>query len=545
VKKLGNFEVLEEIAEGGMGVVYRARQPALDRVVVLKKMRQDLLTDPSMVERFQREARAAACVHQQNVVAVYDCFQFRGDHYIAQEYVDGGDVGEVLQRIGRIEPRIAGLLALAVVRGLEEIHSRGIVHRDIKPTNILIGKDGQTKIADFGIALEKSGFGLTRPGTLLGSVPYMSPEQMMGEQVDYRSDLFSFGILLYQLVTGAVPYQESNENSLDTLLERMQSRRYDSPKKRGVKVPWYLVRLIRQCLRPRPARRIQSATDVRRRLERWLGVVSPADCREEIAAYLREQGLVEASSGETTVTTAVSRSRRQIGMGRRRLYAAAASGLALVLIASGAALLTREEPEVGSRSEAARDVPMESRTFSGPAANRAGTPPVDRGDLTGPGETAGTRDIDDFGYTAGIRDMVDSGETADSRNLVSVRDTADPGDEDGSGDTPGMGDVASHGDATRSRDHADPGEETEIVAAALPPVVEPARVRFVAHPWAKVTIDNDTDFHTPRAEPLELMPGEHTVTFAHPRYGSAEYVLDVTPGEDRLVRHVFDEAPAL
>jgi serine/threonine-protein kinase len=536
VKKLGNFEVLEEIAEGGMGVVYRARQPALDRVVVLKKMRQDLLADPSMVERFQREARAAACVHQQNVVAVYDCFQFRGDHYIAQEYVDGGDAGEALQRIGRIEPRIAGLIALAVVRGLEEIHARGIVHRDIKPTNILIGKDGQTKIADFGIALEKSGFGLTRPGTLLGSVPYMSPEQMMGEQVDYRSDLFSFGILLYQLVTGEVPYQESDENSLDTLLERMQSGRHDSPRKRGVKVPWYLVRLIRKCLRPRPARRIQSATDVRRRLERWLGVVSPADCREEIAAYLREQGLVEVSSGETTVTTAVSRSRRQIGMGRRRLYAAAASGLVLVLIASGAALLSREGPERGARSEVVPDVPVETRTFDRPAARESEATLVDRGDTTGP--VVGSRDMDGFRDTAAFRETVGSRDPAGSRDVAGSWQTTSSGETAGvgDGDEPGRGDTAQSGD---------PSDETGTVAAASPPVVEPARVRFVAHPWAKITVDGDTDFHTPRAEPLELIPGEHTVTFEHPRYGSAEYVLDVRPGEDRLVRHVFDEAPAL
>jgi len=132
-KKLGSFEILEEIGQGGMGIVYLARQPDLDRPVVVKKMLRGLTVDPSAVERFQREARAAAAVHHQNVVAVYDCFSIRGDHYIAEEYVDGPDLRSVLDEAKRLEPRIAALIALEIVRGLEEIHARGIVHRDLKP----------------------------------------------------------------------------------------------------------------------------------------------------------------------------------------------------------------------------------------------------------------------------------------------------------------------------------------------------------------------------------------------------------------------------
>jgi hypothetical protein len=144
----------------------------------------------------------------------------------------------------------------------------------------------------------------------------------------------------------------------------------------------------------------------------------------------------------------------------------------------------------------------------------------------------GFRDTAAFRETVGSRDPAGSRDVAGSWQTTSSGETAGVGD----GDEPGRGDTAQSGD---------PSDETGTVAAASPPVVEPARVRFVAHPWAKITVDGDTDFHTPRAEPLELIPGEHTVTFEHPRYGSAEYVLDVRPGEDRLVRHVFDEAPAL
>ncbi|MEN8184327.1 MAG: serine/threonine-protein kinase, partial [Myxococcota bacterium] len=142
-RKISSYEIEDEIAQGGMGVVYLARQPALDRKVVLKALRRDLAEDPIHDERFSREAQATAGVHHQNVVTVYDCFSWRGERFIAQEFVDGKDLCSVLAKVKRIPPRIAGLIALQVSRGLEEIHARGIVHRDLKPANILIGKGGE------------------------------------------------------------------------------------------------------------------------------------------------------------------------------------------------------------------------------------------------------------------------------------------------------------------------------------------------------------------------------------------------------------------
>ncbi|ANM28473.1 hypothetical protein ABI59_00775 [Acidobacteria bacterium Mor1] len=300
-KRLGNYEVLREIGQGGMGVVYLARQPALTRMAVLKRMRPELQADPSIVERFEREARAAAAVHHQNVVAVYDCFVSRGGHYIAQEFVDGRDLSSVLTKLRRIDPDIAALIALEMVRGLEGIHAEGIIHRDIKPANVLVGSSGEVKIADFGIAQEGRAPGLTRPGTMLGSVPYMSPEQMQGERVDYRTDLFSFGIVLYEMVVGYPPFRESSEDSTDTLLERIQFERFVSPRRAVRKVPRWMARLIRHCLRARPGRRPPSATALRRTLERHLGRVSAADCRREIAEYLWNEEVFELSERRTAV----------------------------------------------------------------------------------------------------------------------------------------------------------------------------------------------------------------------------------------------------
>jgi serine/threonine-protein kinase len=452
-----------------MGVVYLARQPALERTVVLKKMRRDLLADPSMVERFQREARAAAMIHHQNVVAVYDCFVARGDHYIAQEYVDGPDLREILSKIGKLEPRLAARIALEVARGLEEIHSQGIVHRDLKPSNIIIGRSGEAKIADFGIAIEGRGAGLTRPGTMLGSVPYMSPEQMLGERVDYRSDLFSFGILLYEMITGVPPFRESDDGATDTLVERMQSGRYVSPRKMASRVPWYLVWLIRRCLKGNPARRARGATQVRKHLERWLGNVSPADTRKRIVEPLAARDLLRVEKDETEPTVAASRTRGRLRRWRR-LWPVPAGATALLAVA----LLW-----------------WSSTADRGPTVSEPAIP----------AETEVTR--------AG----------ASIPRVSSEPGTADPKE-------------------TAAGPPSKKPSET-----ATPIVTEPSQVRFVAYPWAEIRIEGVEPILTPQAAPIELAAGAHTVRFTHPTYGSAEYKINLTPGEERVLTHVYREAP--
>ncbi len=336
-RRVGSFEVLDEIGHGGMGIVYLARQPALDRPVVLKKIRRDLLDEPYMLERFQREARAAAAVHHQNVVAVYDCFANRRDHYIAQEYVAGPDLGRVLERIVRIDPKVAAVVALEIARGLEEIHARGIVHRDLKPENILLGAGGEVKIADFGIALEGRAAQLTLPGTLLGSVPYLSPEQLLGERVDARSDLFTFGIVLYEMLTGEPPFRASSDDDTDTLLRRMQSGRFKPVRERVPATPRWLERIVRECLRPKPSRRPASAHDLRRRLERRLHTTSPGDCRRAVRHYLVSCGIVERPAERTRVRPAAKKRaspmrRAVVRLAITAAIAAAAAGAAWALM---------------------------------------------------------------------------------------------------------------------------------------------------------------------------------------------------------------------
>jgi serine/threonine-protein kinase len=330
-KTIGSFVVERELGEGGMGIVFLGRHKALDRPVVLKKLRRDMASNPELVERFHREARAAARIHHQNVVTVYDCFGFRGDSYIAQELVDGVDLRTALARAGRIPHRIASLIVLEVLRGLEEIHARGTVHRDLKPANILLGRGGEVKIADFGIVLEPSDSSLTQPGVMLGSPPYMPPEQLLGERLDFRGDLFSLGVFFYEMLAGTPPFRVPEGEQQETLLRQIQRGHYPRLRKHA-HVPRYLARLIGASLRPRPRQRIQTATELRMAIERRLSHPTPAYCRAEISAWLLERSVVPVDGGETVVIPAAQLRPRP----RRRLLRWAAVGAVVALLASGA-----------------------------------------------------------------------------------------------------------------------------------------------------------------------------------------------------------------
>jgi len=448
VKKLGSFEVLQEIGQGGMGIVYLARQPALERLAVLKRIRRELLTDSRMLERFHREARAAAAVHHRNVVAVYDCFPVRGDHYIAQEFVDGKDLRTIVDELRRIDADMAALIGLEVIRGLEQIHASGTIHRDLKPANILVGRDGAVKIADFGIALDWKADGLTHPGTMIGSIPYMSPEQMQGKRIDYRSDLFSFGMMLYEMLVGAPAFVESTEDSSEVVLKRMKGAEFVPPRVAVPTVPRYLARLIGSCLRATPSRRPESAASVRLLLERHLGGACSADSSLEIAAFFHQQGVLPAIDDRTTVQPALRARRRR----RRRSWMLPTSAAALLLL-------------------------LGTAYFAGKAGSGTNT-------------AAGSPDF----------------------NAATVIPT-------------------SH--------RSSPPSESPVPLEAVPQPA-PARVRFAAHPWAKVRIDDERGFYTPRAEYLLLEPGKHRVAFEHSTLGAAEYDVELAPGETRVILHEFD-----
>jgi len=339
-RRLGGFTVERELGQGGMGVVVLARQLSLDRPAVLKRIHSDLAAQPDLEARFEREAMAAARLHHPNVVSVYDRFQYRGQNYIATEFVDGVDLSVILARETRIPWRIAAGIALEVARGLEAIHAEGTLHRDLKPQNLLIGRRGEVKITDFGLALDSSGTALTQPGTAVGTPPYMPAEQLRGERVDPRADVFAFGCVLYEMLTHRPPFQVPEENAPESLLARVESGRYPRIRSHRRDVPRALARLVRQCLRPKASRRIASAAEARRRLESILDRPTPADAQNALASYLWEQHVFEPRATETVVMIAAAPG----GSAKSRLrMVGAAAALAAAILCLGLALRFPDE----------------------------------------------------------------------------------------------------------------------------------------------------------------------------------------------------------
>jgi serine/threonine-protein kinase len=336
-KTIGSYEVERELGRGGMGVVYLARQPDLDRRVVIKGLRRDFVDDPIATERFIREAQAASAIHHQNVVTVHDCFLVRGERFIALEFVDGVDLSTALGQVGRFPPRIAALVALEICRGLEEIHAQGIVHRDLKPSNVLLGRAGEVKIADFGIAIDGTAPALTQTGHAVGTPIYMSPEQLRGARADSRSDIFALGVVLYELLTGDTPFQLGGERGL---LDTIEAGSHRPVQRSAPATPRALKKVIRRCLLPKPARRPEDASELRCALDRQLGAPAPAECRARIAAWLWDRGVFENPPEEVESDATRAVARPEPPRRKRSLMLPWATAAVLATAALGAAVST-------------------------------------------------------------------------------------------------------------------------------------------------------------------------------------------------------------
>jgi serine/threonine protein kinase len=271
---LSHYLVLEKLGEGGMAVVYKARDTALDRLVVLKTLRPGQCSDPEHKRRFNHEARTASSLNHPNIVAVYEIGCDSGVDFIAMEWVDGGSLDHLIPSNG-LPLRQVLKYGCQIADALAKAHAAGIVHRDLKPANLLVTRDGTAKVADFGLAKAirdavsdphaatatfMNGTPLTEEGTILGTVAYMSPEQAEGKLLDARSDIFSFGAVLYEMVTGRRAF--SGETRISTLAAILT--RDPKPVSEVVHdVPVELERLITRCLRKDPERRFQHMGDVR------------------------------------------------------------------------------------------------------------------------------------------------------------------------------------------------------------------------------------------------------------------------------------------
>lgn len=262
---LGNrYEILEQLGGGGMAIVYKGRDTILNRLVTIKLMRPEYTSDEDFVRRFSREAQSVAKLSHPNIVSIYDVGRENEIHYLVMEYVDGEDLRSIIKREGFLEPAKAVRIASQVCDALEHAHESNIVHRDVKPHNILITRYGRAKLTDFGIAREASTATVTTTDTILGSVHYISPEQARGEVSDQKSDIYSLGVVLYEMLTGTVPF--SGDSPIAIALKHIQSE--PEPlidRKPGI--PVALERSVMRALHKDPLKRFMSASEMSSHLD--------------------------------------------------------------------------------------------------------------------------------------------------------------------------------------------------------------------------------------------------------------------------------------
>lgn len=421
LERIGNCRIVEEVASGGMAVVYRAVQDHLNRTVAIKALKSSVASEKQLVARFQREARALADLQHESIVHIYDFYETRGSLFIVMEYVEGIDLYDLLERCGRLPYDVAAVVAMQVARALDYIHYRAIVHRDVKPANIMVSRQGAVKVMDFGIVRDVAySTDLTQTGTGVGTPSYMSPEQILGDRLDARSDIFSLGVVLYQIATGRKPFVESEDKSV---MHKIRLEKHVRARKLEPDIPRELERIIDRCLQKEPKARWQSAQGLVMALERFLSKHVDMNHHARLVQFLRDKGIITKLEADEYLNPGLV----GVGSGERRPLAA-------------------------------RQTLRKSFQVQGSIA-------------------------------AGAAVML------------------------------GLIHLAPVGAEPPSPDPAE----------AAPS--EPGYLRVSVHPWGRVSIGEETEFVTPRADVVELPAGAYTVRVDHDHFEPLEKEIVVEPGD--------------
>jgi serine/threonine-protein kinase len=298
------YEIGKRIGRGGMAEIFQARDILLDRPVAMKVLFPEFATDPAFVERFRREAQAAANLNHPNIVAVYDWGKVNNTYYIAMEYVNGRTLADILKQSGTLTPMQVCDVMSEVASALISAHQNGVIHRDIKPGNILVSTTGQIKVADFGIARALGAGveqGLTQTGAVMGTATYFSPEQAQGVSTDQRSDIYSLGVVMYEMLSGVPPF--TGENAVAIAYKQVHERAMPLDQ-RLTSAPPEVAAIVAKCMEKSPDDRYSSAEEVRDELRRFVEGMPVLAVSAKKEAERATQVLPQTDVNATTVISA-------------------------------------------------------------------------------------------------------------------------------------------------------------------------------------------------------------------------------------------------
>ena len=405
----GRYRLDSKLGSGGMSTVYLARDETLERLVAVKLLHREISDQPDQLERFRREARSVAQVSHPNVVAVIDAGDDSGYPYIVFEYVSGETLKQRIDRLGRLPLDEAAAYAIEIGRGLSAAHARKLVHRDVKPQNVLIDPEGRAKVTDFGIARSLESDGLTKTGRVLGTTDYVSPEQAMGQDVDARSDIYSLGVVLYEMLTGKPPFEADSlvgvaMKHVNEPMPDLQERRPDASSA--------LAAVIERATLKDPKKRYPNMGAMLAELEGALEV--------EVARS-------GSSTGEaTTVLDTVSNRRRLLPSRRASL-----AGIALVLGATAIALVVAgitgkshsTSSTVGGGVSSGEEIPLTAAVDFDPIGGDGENHDLAKNAIDGSNSTAWPTSTYTTSPTltedgkAGVGIIVDAGRPVDARSM--------------------------------------------------------------------------------------------------------------------------------
>lgn len=350
VRKVGTSEIQREIGRGGMGVVYEAFQDGLARRVAVKALDGKLARSKELLERFRREGRALAQLRHQAIVAVHDLVDKDGTLYLVTDFVDGADLNRLLAKGGTIPPECVAVVGARVAEALDYVHFNKLLHRDVKPANVMVTRDGQVKLMDFGIAKDQTASDLTKVGMLVGSPSYLAPEVLNGDPADARADIWALGVTLYELVTGEKPFRGRDADELFEAIRRGAFRRIRAI---APACPRRLARAIERCLERRKARRWRTAGALARELDACAArMIRGMHPQARLVALMTNRGFAEEAYALTVMDAAsllATRAVDEVGsygatrpfVLRRRRRFSWALAIALALVAGASVWLVR------------------------------------------------------------------------------------------------------------------------------------------------------------------------------------------------------------